>query len=115
MEKLQRTYKCDCGKPDWQLYDFHTTKLGDKYVLTIHCANCNSLWETRVMSDEIFSMLSSSQKEAYLTVLKNQNRNSQRTVDELKQQIISLEAICKNAESQIHKNNELIEHFQKCI
>ncbi len=113
MEKLQRTYKCNCNEPNWNLHDFHTTKLGDKYVLLLHCVNCNSVWETRVMTDQIFSMLSEEQKSAYFNVLKTQNRNAERDVDEIKQQINSLEAICTNAESQIQKNNELIKHFQE--
>lgn len=110
--KAERTYKCDCDNPQWSVFEFHKTKLGDKYVITLTCSNCNALWETRTMTDAIFDMLTDNQREAFFKVMETQIQHAQSSIDELTHQIESLKAICNNAQAQIRKNNELIEHYK---
>ena len=110
--QVQRTHKCDCNNPQWSLLHFNRTKLGDNYTLTLECINCRALWNTRVITDEIFAMFSQTQKEAYLKVLETQNKSTQRSIEEMQNQIQSLKKLCDNAKSKIEKNNKLIEHYK---
>lgn len=109
--KSERTKKCKCKNPLWSVFEFSISKLKDNYTITLQCYNCNSLWDTKSMNDDIFIKLNENQKSAYLSVLNNQLQKEIKNVENKNLKIKELESQIKKGNKAISKYETLIEKY----
>lgn len=111
-KKAERTLKCSCNNHRWSIFEFTISKMKDKYTVSLWCQNCNALWDTKSMNDDIFVLLNEKQQEAYLTVINNQLAKEKDIINTRMQQINQLKTENEKSNKKLQKYRELIEHYQ---
>lgn len=99
--KPDRTKKCRCDNPRWNIWEIRETSRHE-LVITLECLNCHALWDTRSRSarrfadpscpieagkprtyDELFRRVDEDRKEMLRRLLENKEKESGRILNEM--------------------------------